>query len=50
MSGGIPPEQQSCPVCEMVRTHERGCPYDGLSIAEAWWQYKQKKREDDKDA
>jgi len=30
-----PPPQDSCPVCEMVRKHETGCPFEGLSMDEA---------------
>lgn len=36
--------QASCPICDMSRQHEKGCPYEGISIAEAI------KREKAKDA
>ena len=30
------PTVKGCPVCEMEVRHERGCPYEGLRMDEAW--------------
>ena len=33
--GAPAPPEDSCPVCEMVRKHEPGCPFEGMSMDEA---------------
>ena len=37
-------KERTCPVCEMEIRHERGCPYEGLSMAAAWAQYRSKRQ------
>jgi len=36
---GMSRSTYSCPVCQMEIRHERGCPYEGLSMVKAWKQY-----------
>jgi hypothetical protein len=40
-TGAMAPLQDSCPVCAMVRKHESGCRFKGLSMDETWrrWEY-----------
>jgi hypothetical protein len=33
--GAPAPPEDSCPVCDMVRKHEPGCPFEGTSMKEA---------------
>lgn len=40
-AGAPAPPQVACPVCEMTRKHQSKCPYEGLSMAAAWEQYRQ---------
>jgi hypothetical protein len=35
-----PAPQSTCPVCQLVLRHHRGCPYDGLSMPQAWARYR----------
>lgn len=32
VGGAAAEEEDRCPICEMTVIHERGCPYEGLSI------------------
>lgn len=41
-AGTAPLRQRSCPVCEMVLTHQPGCPYGGLTMTEAWTVHQQR--------
>ena len=34
----------SCPACEMELRHERECPYEELSMVDAWVQYRLKQQ------
>jgi hypothetical protein len=37
---GMPGPRYYCPVCEMEIEHEPGCPYEGLSMKDAWNQFR----------
>jgi hypothetical protein len=41
LPGAPAPQQRSCPACEMIYEHERGCPFEGLSMAKANSLYRQ---------
>jgi hypothetical protein len=36
-----PVPEGSCPVCQLAIRHDRGCPYEGLRMPQAWAQYRQ---------
>jgi hypothetical protein len=59
---GGPLREPTCPTCDMVRRHQPGCPYEGLSMHEAreayragmdgkaWTAYKEGKSEAQREA
>jgi hypothetical protein len=40
LPGAPAPPEDSCPVCDMVRKHEPGCPFEGMSMKEANREYR----------
>ena len=36
-----PVPEGSCPVCQLSRRHDHGCPYEGLRMPQAWARYRQ---------
>ncbi len=39
-----PAVEGTCPVCQLAIGHDRGCPYDGLGLPQAWARFRQGSR------
>ncbi|HEY2304990.1 MAG TPA: hypothetical protein VGI05_03830 [Streptosporangiaceae bacterium] len=39
-----PVPEGTCPVCQLSIRHDQGCPYEGLSMPQAWARYRQDSR------
>jgi hypothetical protein len=39
-----PVPEATCPVCQLTIRHDRGCPFEGLGMPQAWARYRQDSR------